>query len=342
MRKTGWEGWRLEARAGALGIAVGLALLAACGWWLAGHPAKRARPAETGSAAPIPAPRRAYVPPMPATRQPPPQPQFDAEIAMAHVVQLAERIGKRDPGSEGEKRARVYVRDTLESYGYDVQIQTFAIWDGMSSGNVIAKRGPAVPSLIIGAHLDSMPVSPGANDNASGVAVLLELARRLAGDPSAANVWFVAFGTEEGRYSDGGTRSIRSTGRRGSRHFVDALTDNERLTLKAMLNMDMVGAGDALDIGDMSEQGEPPARRCLQIAKELGLAARFDQFGGQSDYRPFHDRGIPIIAFAWGTHPSHHTPGDVVGLVEPAKMQAVYDVVARCVEEQGRGEEGKP
>jgi len=145
-------------------------------------------------------------------------------------------------------------------------------------------------------------------------------------------VRMVFFCAEEGQYRAG--RSVSGTGRRGSAVYVKSLGTSERSRLLAMVNMDMVGAGPTkLDIGDMSDSGQAPAKRCLSIARNLRVPYEFDQFGGKSDYRPFHDAGLPIIALAWGDDPSHHTPADKVSIIDPDKLQQTLDVVAGYIAE---------
>ncbi|MCE5237178.1 M20/M25/M40 family metallo-hydrolase [bacterium] len=214
--------------------------------------------------------------------------------------------------------------------GYAPKRQPVDLWADLSSCNVIASRVGNQHLMIVGAHLDSVAGTPGANDNASGVAVLLELARHLIRHQPAVTVRLVAFCGEEGEYRNG--HSVAGTGRRGSAAYVQSLSQDERRRLMAMINIDMVGAGPPkLDVGDMTASGEAPALCCLQLAHELHVPAAFDQFGGKSDYRPFHDAGLPFVAVAWGDDPSHHTPADSVSLVDPGKLDQTLRVVATYV-----------
>jgi Zn-dependent M28 family amino/carboxypeptidase len=115
---------------------------------------------------------------------------FDGQRAYTDVkTQVA--FGPRVPGSEGHAKVQEWIRKELESAGWIVQIQRSEAL-GHPVENIVAKRGEESPQIIIGAHYDSrmfadndsdpanhtQPV-PAANDGASGVAVLLELARSL-------------------------------------------------------------------------------------------------------------------------------------------------------------------
>ena len=255
---------------------------------------------------------------------------FDAKSAMACIDQIAAAIGPRVAGSQAERRARDYVVNRLTKEGYSPHVQPVPIWQGGTSGNIIAERAGGNRVIIIGAHLDSVAVAPGANDNASGVAVALELSRRFAHATLPYTLRFVVFGAEEGQYRGG--HSVAGTGRHGSGYYVDSLGPAERKRVAVMINMDMVGAGPELDLGDRSENGQAPALKSLEIAQSLGYAARFDKFGGKSDYAPFHEAGMPILAVAWGDDPSHHTPQDKPSIVDPNKMKEVYDILGRYLE----------
>ncbi|WP_276752338.1 M28 family metallopeptidase [Chlorogloeopsis fritschii] len=106
--------------------------------------------------------------------------------------------------------------------------------------NVIAHLpGVTKPNIILGAHYDSVPGSPGANDNASGTAVVLALARNLSHTNLGRQAWFVAFDGEE-------------DGLHGSRAFVNTAKPEFLSGLKGMLNFDMVGVNEELGIGGTS------------------------------------------------------------------------------------------
>ena len=113
-------------------------------------------------------------------QEPPGRKSFHADRAMRHVRRLAGRIGVRLRATRGERRGASYVAKKLRAYGYRVRVPTFSV-DGRTSRNVVARwPGSRRRAIVIGAHIDSVRGSPGANDNASGVAVMLELARVFA------------------------------------------------------------------------------------------------------------------------------------------------------------------
>ncbi len=116
------------------------------------------------------------------------------------VWQLAEQIGPRDIGKHPKAlaSAREYIRAQLQATGLEVQSEPYKV-GGQSVENLIAeRRGSESPEriLLIGAHYDSVEATPGADDNASGVAALLEIARLLK-EPRKISLRFVAFVNEE-------------------------------------------------------------------------------------------------------------------------------------------------
>ncbi|MDP8966853.1 MAG: M28 family metallopeptidase, partial [Cyanobacteriota bacterium] len=140
--------------------------------------------------------------------------------------------------------------------------------DGLVTGrNVVAHlEGVTKPSVLLGGHYDSVVGSPGANDNASGTAVVLEIARNLSGTPLARQTWFVAFDGEE-------------DGLHGSRAFVKAAPPQFLSGLKAMLNFDMVGVNEQLGVGGAS------SLTALALAADPKISTF--QSNDSSDHAPF-------------------------------------------------------
>ncbi|HWM74614.1 MAG TPA: M28 family peptidase, partial [Nocardioides sp.] len=175
-------------------------------------------------------------------------------IALDAIDQLAGRIGPRPGTSPAYFRAADWVERQLQTFGWDVRRQAFATPAGVSWGvpvpggrsvNVLATRGdvrPGKPWLLVGAHLDTVPQAPGAEDNASGIGVLLTVAEALAERRTRLPVMLVAFGSEEPR---GPTDDDHHY---GSRAFVASLTPDQRGSLRGMVSMDRVGVGSTLPI----------------------------------------------------------------------------------------------
>lgn len=118
----------------------------------------------------------------------------------AHVEILCKTERNTGHCPEGLDRTAEYISGQFERSGYGVTRQEFAA-DGITCANLEALSPGFVgfdqPHIIVGAHYDSAPGTPGADDNASAVAILLELARLLAGNPCAKSLRFVAYTNEE-------------------------------------------------------------------------------------------------------------------------------------------------
>ena len=143
--------------------------------------------------------------------------------------------------------------------------------------------------------MDTVRRSPGANDNASGVAILLDVARLIAGTAKARNVKFIAFGSEE--YGSNGLHHV------GSQIYVNRLGARRRQRLPGMVSVDMVADGRPLIIGTAGIGPTVVARTLFKRLRRAGFAEG-------SYYRPV--RGLFLIAaFMWtGLEPNYHDPTD--------------------------------
>ncbi|MFV2008192.1 MAG: M28 family peptidase, partial [Longimicrobiales bacterium] len=164
-------------------------------------------------------------------------------MTSASVERLHEHVcrieGERHPQSSPEalKAVAQYIRASFEDVGLHAGADSF-VFRGASYDNIVAvKEGedPSAPRVLIGAHFDSIRGTPGADDNASGVAALLEAARMLAPESFAATIEFVAFNLEE---------SQGTTYRVGSRHHT-AQARRRRIRYAGALVLEMVGYTDS-------------------------------------------------------------------------------------------------
>jgi len=149
--------------------------------------------------------------------------------------------------------------------------------------------------VILGAHYDSVTPGDGADDNASGVAVLLEIAERLDAATQDFDVAFVAFGAEE-------------VGLRGSAYYERQMSDADTSRTVAMINFDSLIAGDKLYIHAGANELAGPRDAMLAIIEDFGLPIEMQPGlnehypagftpDGFSDYTAFNRAGIPIVAF---------------------------------------------
>lgn len=150
-----------------------------------------------------------------------------------HVKALSVDIGDRHLWKEGAlDRTADYIQLIFSRYGYDVSRQTFTAY-GKSVSNIIAeKTGTGTGIVVIGAHYDTVPGSPGADDNASAVAGLLEQANLLKQSPTEKTFRFVSFVNEES--------PCFGSGKMGSMVYARALRE-EGACLDVMISLEMIG-----------------------------------------------------------------------------------------------------
>jgi aminopeptidase YwaD len=250
---------------------------------------------------------------------------FSTDEAFVHVRRLAGRIGPRPAGSKAYRRAVRYVDGELTGLGYDTRLQRFPLPQGGRSWNVIATSPTSTAvRMLIGAHLDTVAGSPGGNDNASGVAVLLELAGTLAGSTFTDSLALVAFGAEE--FQPKGGHHI------GSDAYVDRMTAAERTELEIMVSADMIGKVRPLIAARLRGTSPNAAREVARAARASGTRASVRTLGDISDHGPFALAGMPA-AFLWtGFEPNHHLPTDVVRNVAPRSLRRSGDALLELVD----------
>jgi hypothetical protein len=231
-------------------------------------------------------------------------PRFSRYRAMKTVRKLAEDIGVRVRTTPNETKGARYLARRFRRLGYEVKVPRFNV-DGATSRNVIAIRPDAIRfPFVIGGHMDSVPRAPGANDNASGVAVVLEMARLVKDDPRGRFFRFVAFGSEE--YGKDGTHHV------GSQVIVNRMSRRARKRTPGMLSVDMIADGRPLIAGYSGFASDVVARDVHRKLERAGIDMTFRVLCDCSDHGPFERRGIPA-AFLWsGDEPNYHDPSDTV------------------------------
>jgi Zn-dependent M28 family amino/carboxypeptidase len=175
---------------------------------------------------------------------------------------------------------------------------------------------------VVGAHLDTVPQSPGAEDNASGVAVLLEVARVLGEARARLPVVLVAFGAEEPR---GPTDADHHY---GSRAYVASLTPGERRAVRGMVSLDRVGVGSVVPVcsaGD-GDRGTAARARVLAAARAAGVPALACE-NRSSDHWSFARAGMPGVRVGSTPYAGYHSPGDLPTVVDPRQLGRTGRVV---------------
>jgi Iap family predicted aminopeptidase len=213
------------------------------------------------------------------------------------------------------------LRQAIRAGGATVRIEVNATNAQSTGHNVVATRPGGPQTLVIGGHIDSVAAGPGANDNASGTAVVLELARVMAGRETPFTLTFVGFDAEE-------------IGLVGSSHFVSQLSEAERQSVVAMINLDMVGVGDTSRVGGT----ESLVRLAQASAGRVGLSLGVMGEGGGSDHSSFIRAGIPGLFIHRTNDPNYHSPNDRAQFVDPANLQIAGQLALDVVAALERGE----
>jgi aminopeptidase YwaD len=252
-------------------------------------------------------------------------PEFDGSRAMVHVKQLAVAIGVRHAGRAAELAADDYASGYLEGLGYEVRVVDVPVPNGLTSHNVIAvKQGSSPLTVVVGAHIDSWGPSPGGNDNASGSAAVLELARDLKEAALVPTVIFVLFGNEE-MIDDNPDHHHY-----GSRAYVAQLSAQDRADLVGMVSLDMVAYGSKFTVRTMGRGPQALRALCGAYAKAAETAMAYEKDPspfGWSDHEPFELAGFPAVWLEWRVDDYHHTADDTYDHVEQRRLQATGDFV---------------
>lgn len=255
--------------------------------------------------------------------------RFDGKRALVDIeYQLS--LGARVPGSKAHQKVQDWIASELQKSGWQVDFQKTEIM-GQSVSNIVARRGSGSPWLILGAHYDSrqladhdpnphkrtLPV-PGANDGASGVAVLLELSRTLPAQ-TGKEVWLVFFDAEDQGNIPGWDWIL------GSRAFARDLQGNP----DAVVIVDMVGDRD-LDLYLEHNSSTALAQKIWELAGELGYGDLFIpeyKYTILDDHIPFIEKGIPAVDIIDFDYPYWHTTEDTIDKVSAESLQVVGETL---------------
>jgi peptidase M28-like protein/PDZ domain-containing protein len=277
-----------------------------------------------------------------------PQDTLSAQRVLADVRFLADdRQEGRGVGTAGLGRAGAYIRDGFTRAGLLASFQDFTIpadapavlhtaLAGTATRNVVGILSGASPALrgevvVIGAHYDHLGlggfgamdpdstgrVHNGADDNASGTAALLEVARLLARRHSARTIVFVAFSGEE-------------LGTLGSSFFVQHPLPQPVDSIYAMLNMDMVGrlrSARLMALGAATAKEFPALLDSLNTPPRFDLRASGDGWG-PSDHAVFFAARRPVLHFFTDLHDDYHRSTDDWDKINASGLAQVAQFVA--------------
>jgi hypothetical protein len=279
-------------------------------------------------------------------------PLITADDVRGHIEFLADPQREGRSG-EGKIEARKYIVSRMKAQGLR------PLFDGSWTQTVPARKaldGEEVPAgeniggfvpgtdprlkdewIIVNAHYDHLgkrhgKIYPGADDNASGVSMVIEVAGQLARNPTRRSVAFVCFDFEESMLW-------------GSRWFIGH-TPMDVSQIKMCLTADMIGrslGGLGLNtVFVMGAEHSGLVREALEtvtVPDKLELAQLgADMVGTRSDYGPFRDQEIPFLFFSTGEHPDYHTPRDTPDRINYEKVGRVSSLILALTRELGNAE----
>ncbi len=258
--------------------------------------------------------------------------QFSGDRAFSHVEDILE-FGPRPPASEGMAKTLAYLEETLAGFGWETTRQGFkaATPDGpVEFSNLLARHAsapdePASLPWVVGGHIDSKILPEpflGANDGGSSTGILLEMARVLSSDPSAASKVELVFFDGEEAFRPGITPT---DGLYGSKYFAHALARRSSWPAAGVV-LDIVGDPDH-DLLFNPEAPEPFASTVLTCAERQTFAKPFrvSPFPIIDDHVPLQNSGIPCLHVIgeFGKMNYWHTPGDTLDKVDAGMLEKV-------------------
>ena len=273
-------------------------------------------------------------------------PEFNGDKAFEYLEAQCE-FGPRNPGSEGHAQCKDYIVNFLKTHGASVQTQEFSAnvrGQEYQFTNIIASYYPNRPRRIfIGAHWDTRPWADrdedtsnhktpiiGANDAASGVAVLLHLAEILnKNEPSVYGIDLLFFDAE-----DAGTYGSNEDWCLGSKYFVEQYSGKEP---EYVIVIDMIGDADLDILIESFSKNSSPAL----VKKVWGIAGKnkINAFSSKvtnfiyDDHYPFLEAGYEAIDIIDMDYPYWHTIEDTPDKCSPKSLQSVGIVLTHLIYE---------
>ena len=274
-------------------------------------------------------------------------PDFNGDRAFSYLVQQV-AFGPRVPGSDAWKNCRAFLDNHFTKLGLAVDSQFFTFTDPYSGAtkplvNIIVhlRPGDAPPStILLVAHYDSRPRTehnsdpartgdslPGANDGASGAAVLMELANLFASAPTPTNVdMLLVDGEDWGKEGDPDYYLL------GARHFASSGTKDQ---YAFAILLDMVGDKDQTIYREQySERFHKPLNDLVwQTARQLHIATFIDsvKYAIMDDHLPLNVAGIPAIDLIDFDYPHWHSERDTPDKCSPQALANVGQVLAKII-----------
>ena len=253
---------------------------------------------------------------------------FNGNNAFNYVQKQIE-FGPRIPGSSNSDVLKKFIAKELEFSGWLIDYQNF-IYDQQILTNIIAKSSNNPPKIIIGTHYDTRAFSdnessiflrktpvPGANDGASGTAVLLELSKTIKREDF--DIWLLFFDAEDQGNIDSWDWSV------GAQYFVNQL----KFSPDSVIIIDMIGDAN-LNIYKEKSSTSSLVEAIWQEADKLGYETHFIQNNKYTiidDHLPFIEKGIPACLIIDFDYPYWHTTDDTLDKISATSLEIIGNVL---------------
>ncbi|MFP3854248.1 MAG: M28 family peptidase [Anaerolineales bacterium] len=259
---------------------------------------------------------------------------------------VAEQLefGYRYPGSAGHGAVQGWIEKKLDGYGWSSHRQEFSYHEVQLANIIAVHQADSEPFIVLGAHYDTRPIADredamdpepvlGANDGASGVAVLLELARSVDPEELRCQIQLVFFDAEDSGAIEGWDWIL------GSSYYVTHLEAEP----DAVVIVDMVG-DQSLELPKEKNSTDWLQEELWSIGRELGYDAFMDRPGYSilDDHTPFLQAGIPAVDIIDFNYPYWHTERDTLDKVSAESLETVGRTLqvwldGRCGNNAGMG-----
>ncbi len=260
-----------------------------------------------------------------ADRPSPEDESFSGEASHLWVIKQCD-YGYRIPGSQAIRQTGDMIIDELKALGWSTQEQAFTYME-TPIRNILAWKGEG-PALLLGAHYDTRPAADqedpgvpvlGANDGASGVAVLLELARVLDIDATEQRVYLAFFDAEDSGRLNGWDWIV------GSTYMAAHWGEAGEPPLTTMVLVDMIGDADQQVYYE--QNSDPTLRETIwAVAGQLGYGERIipePKYAIIDDHIPFVRMGLPAVDMIDFDYPYWHTTQDTPDKVSAESLEAI-------------------
>jgi Zn-dependent M28 family amino/carboxypeptidase len=268
---------------------------------------------------------------------------------MSTVATLADpKFEGRAAGSPGGIAARAWILERFKAIGLHPVAGSYVFpfkvartsttgldAEGANVLGMCVGKDPTLPMFVVSAHYDHLGIRdgvlhPGADDNASGVAVMLEVAAYCQKNAFRRSIVFAAFDAEEG-------------GLNGAKMFISTPpVPKARIALN--VNLDMVSRSDKRELFIAGTYHTPSLKPPLEeVAKRAPITVRFghdrptaiaggvDDWTNQSDHGPFHAAKIPFVYFGVEDHPDYHKPTDTADKINRGFFVDVAETILDAI-----------